>query len=404
MKTKNLNRKIFALLPFFLLLITFGLSVSAVAGAPPKNVILLIGDGMGFEQVKAAGMYLYGTEGALSFEDLPFQAEMTTHSANDSITDSAAAATAMATGVKVNNGVVSMAIPGDGSELETLLEYFKALDKSTGLVTTTYITHATPACFGAHEPSRNNTSAIADDYLNQTLPNVLFGGGANGMSPSSAQAAGYIVVTDAAEMLALNTETVDMVSGQFGNGALPYELDGLGSLPHLSEMAETALMILDNDPDGFFLMVEGGLIDWACHANDLPRTVWETIEFDNAVQEVLDWAAGRTDTLIIVTADHETGGLTVVTNNNAGNYPTVTWSTTGHTGANVPVYAGGPNAELISAVIDNTDFFAVATACLWDYDDDGDGDVDGWDLWKFIHEFDFVDIVDFAADFGGICP
>ena len=409
MKLEKSAQKILTLILMLVcFLVTIGLPGSAAPGDPPQNVIFLIGDGMGFEQVRAAGMYLNGDEGTLSFESLPYQAEMTTYSADSSVTDSAAAATAMATGVKVNNGVVSVATPGDGRELETLLEYFKTLGKSTGLVTTTYVTHATPACFGAHESSRNSYSAIADDYLDQTRPNVLFGGGANGMSVSSARDAGYTTVTDAAEMLALSTETTDMVSGQFGSGGLPYELDWLDGLPHLSDMTETALMILDNDPDGFFLMVEGGLIDWASHANKLPETVWETIEFDNAVQEVLDWAAGRTDTLIIVTADHETGGLTVVANNGADNYPTVTWSTGSHTGVNVPVYAWGPNAELISGIMDNTDFFAVATAavgpaCLWDYDDDGDGDVDGEDLWDLIDNFDPAKLPGFASDFGGLC-
>ena len=152
--------------------------------------------------------------------------------------------------------------------------------------------------------------------------------------------------------------------------------------------------------------MEGGKIDWACHANNLERAVWETIEFDNAVQKVLDWAAGRSDTLIIVTADHETGGLSVDTSNGAeaGTYPAVTWSTGSHTGVNVPVYARGPNAEMISGVMDNTDFFDVATACLWDYDDDGDGDVDGSDLWLLISDFDPSELQNFAVEFGGFCP
>lgn len=374
------------------------------AGAPPKNVIILIGDGMGFEHVRAAGIYKNGSPGTLMMESFPHQGQVTTYSASSPVTDSAAAATAIATGYKVNNGVVSVATPGDGGELETLLEYFKTLGKSTGLVTTTNVTHATPACFGAHESSRYSYSAIANDYLNQTRPNVLFGGGGSGMSVSSAQAAGYTVVTDAAGMLALNTETANMVSGQFGSGGLPYEFDGLDNLPHLSEMTETALKILDNDPDGFFLMVESGLIDWASHINNFSKAVLETIEFDNAVQEVLAWAAGRTDTLIIVTADHETGGLNVDANNGAGNYPTVTWSTTGHTGVNIPVYARGPNAGLISAVMDNTGFFAVATACLWDYDDNGDGDVDGSDLWVLNSDFNLTELPDFTLEFGGFCP
>ena len=334
--------------------------------AEPKNVIFLIGDGMGPEQVKAGGMYAWGAAGTLSFESFPYNGELTTYSANASITDSAAAATALATGFKVNNGVISIALPGDHSELETLLEYSQTLDKSTGLVTTTYMAHATPAAFGAHEPSRSNYSQIANDYLTQTRPNVLFGGNSY---MGGASGAGYTVATDAAGMFALDTEAEAMVSGQFGSGYMPYEYDGLGVLPHLSEMTAVALDLLDKDPDGFFLMVEGGRIDHAGHLSnsDPDKTaymVWEVIEFANAVQEAIDWAAGRTDTLIIVTADHETGGLTVTGNNGQYEYPSVTWSSTGHTAANVPVYAWGVNAELISGVMDNTDMFGVVTATI----------------------------------------
>ncbi|MHC4544218.1 MAG: alkaline phosphatase, partial [Planctomycetota bacterium] len=121
------------------------IGLTVVAQAEPKNVIFFIGDGMGPEQVKAAGMYAWGAAGTLSFESFPYNGELTTYSANASITDSAAASTALATGVKVDNGVISIAKPGDGSELETLLERFKAQGKSTGLVTTVYVTHATPA-------------------------------------------------------------------------------------------------------------------------------------------------------------------------------------------------------------------------------------------------------------------
>jgi alkaline phosphatase len=333
-----------------------------LALSQPENIIFFIGDGMGFEEVKAAGMYTNGVDGSLSFEAFPYQAEVTTSSANSSITDSAAAATAMATGFKVNNGVISMAYPGDGSELETLLEHFKNRGKSTGLVTTTYITHATPAAFGAHEPDRENLSEIAIDYLNQTHPNVLFGGGANGMSSVSAVQAGYAVVSDRSEMESLDTENITFVSGQFGNTHLPYEYEGLGSLPHLSEMTSKALEILDNDPDGFFLMVEGGRIDHAGHANDIARNVLETVEFSNAVEKVIDWARKRTDTLILVTADHETGGLAVLQNNGQGNFPNISWSTTEHTEQNVPIYAWGENAELVIGVMDNTDLFELVIA------------------------------------------
>jgi len=350
------------------------LAVSLVAASgwcAPKNVIIFIGDGMGFEQVKAASMYSGGAEGTLNFESFPYRGQATTYSADNAVTDSAAAGTAIATGHKVNNGVISVALPGDGGDLQTLLEYFRDQGKSTGLVTTTTMTHATPAAFGAHTNSRANTSEIAADYLSQTRPNVLLGGGANGMSPAAAAAAGYTVVADRAQMNAVDTETVTYLSGQFGTGYLPYEYDffsgsdlGYNTLPHLSEMTVTALAVLDNDPDGLFLMVEGGRIDHAGHDNNIQRNVFETIELAECVQEAIDWAAGRSDTLIIVTADHETGGLTVTQNNGTGSFPTVTWTTGSHTGANVPVYAWGRNAHLVSDPMDNTGFFALATAVV----------------------------------------
>jgi alkaline phosphatase len=367
MKRLNASKSRLLLLGFVAVLV-LGPAMGLVSKtqAEPKYVIFMIGDGMGFEQVKAAGMYAHGEPGTLSFESFPYSGELTTYATDSNIPDSAAAGTALATGVKVNNGVVSMAIPGDDSELETLLEYSKARGKSTGLVTTTYLTHPTPACFGAHDTSRNNRNTIADDYRRETRPNVLFGGGSYGMDVLDSATAGYTVVTDYASMQALDTENVDMVSGEFGIGHMPYEPD-LGSLPHLSEMTATALSILDNEPNGFFLMVEGGRIDHACHENNIQQAILETLEFDNAVQVAIDWAVGRTDTLILVTADHETGWLTVLANNGAGVLPTVNWGRIGgqlttHSAANVPVYAWGVNAEMVFGVMDNTEMFGLVTA------------------------------------------
>lgn len=337
------------------------LALAVGVQAEPKNIIFYIGDGMGFEQVEAARCYLGQP---MSFEGFPHQAECTTYSASSSVTDSAAAGTALATGFKVNDGVVSMAYPGDGSELLTLLEEAQASVKSVALVTTTYLTHATPACFGAHEPSRNNLSNIAHDYLNQTLPNVLFGGGGNGLTVTNTVTAGYFVVTDSEGFGTLDT-TLPYLSAQFGGSHLPYKYDYLSityPYPLLSDMVQKTIDALDDNPNGYFLMVEGGRIDHACHDNNLKRCVHETIDFSDSVQVGIDWADGRSDTLILVTADHETGGLTVVQDNGTGNYPTVTWSTGSHTGTNVPVYAWGQNAELVSGVMDNTDMFYVCTA------------------------------------------
>jgi len=346
-----------------------------------RNVIVLIGDGMGFEQINAAHMYLGGD---LVFEAFPYQGEITTYSANAAIPDSAAATTAIATGQKVDNDVVSVAIPGDGTDLPTALEIHKDLGKATGLVTTTQITHATTASFGAHADNRGYTTEIANDLLTQSRPNIMFSGGGSLDAGGDPQ---YTVVTDASELQGLDTNTETHVSGQFGTGQFPYEYDGLGDLPHLSEMSTTALDILDNDPDGFFLMIEGGLIDKAAHVNDIARTVDEVVEFANSVQVVFDWAAGRTDTLLIVTADHETGGL-VVSDNGAGNMPGATWASAGHTAANVPVYAWGTNADVIAGVMDNIDLFplisgaeaitAVAQGATWKYLDDGSDQGAAW--------------------------
>lgn len=325
----------------------------------PKNVIFCIGDGMGFEAVKAAGYYAYGETGTLSFEAFPHHAEMATYAADSPMTDSAAAATAMATGHKVNNGVISMEFPGSGAPLKTLLEISKAQGRWTGLVSTTYITHATPAAFAAHNPQRNNLADIAHDYLHLTRPNVLLGGGGNGLTEKDAEAAGYTVVTDREGLLHLDTETENRVSGQFGDTNIPYMFDGPNALPHLSEMVTVALDILSNAQEGFFLLVEGGRIDHAGHSNDIERNILETIEFSKTVQIIIDRVSRRDDTLILVTADHETGGLKVHKNNGKGHVPEISWSTGGHTVSNVPLYGWGRNAERVGGIMNNTDLIKV---------------------------------------------
>ena len=334
---------------------------SSIGPRFPKNIIICVGDGMGFEAVKAAGYYASGEKGTLSFESFPYHAEMATYAANTPMTDSAAAATAMATGHKVNNGVISMEIPGNGNPLKTLLEISLEQNKRTGLVSTTYITHATPAAFGSHNPQRNNLDEIAHDYLNLTRPNVLFGGGGNGITENRAESAGYTVVTDREELFNLNTDTETFVSGQFGQTNIPFMFDGENNLPHLSEMATVALDILSNTEDGFFLLLEGGRIDHAGHSNDIERQLLETVEFSKAVQTVFDQVSDNDDTIILVTADHETGGLQVDKNNGQGKTPEISWTTGGHTVSNVPLYGWGKNAERVEGVMNNTDLIKVVS-------------------------------------------
>jgi alkaline phosphatase len=319
-------------------------------GAP--IVILLIGDGYGAAQIDATRMFLNGDTESLSFEELPYQAWVTTHNASGGVTDSGAAATALATGHKVDQFVLSLAIPGDGHRFSTALEIQAANGKRTGLVTThTPITDATPAAFGAHVSNRFDEPEVARQLLNESRPNVLFGLISSGVTPQTAAAAGYTVVQSAAELAALDPDVEQHVSGQFTED----------TVPPLKDMALAALDILDASQDGFFLLVENEKSDSAGHASNLQGVIEAGVEFNAMAKAVLDWAKDRTDTLVIVGADHETGGLMLTeTHPMAGVIPMHMYTSGGaHTGAKVRFFASGPGAEAVSGELDNTDFFPL---------------------------------------------
>ena len=336
--------------------------IEVAASAPrPKNVILFIGDGLGFESVRAASVYKTGQEDSLSVHSFPHKAAITHNNARDTTTDSAAAATAIATGVKVNNSVISLALPGDGQRLETLLERYQAEGKKTGLVTTSYIEDATPAAFAAHQPSRGFYRQVALDML-KTKPDLLMGA-YRAITPEAAREFGYRTVENAEQLDAVDVDGDTPIAGLFGVGKLPYEFDDEDSgAPDLSEMTVKALDILDSDTDGFFLMIENENIDESGHHNHIQRHVAATIELDEAVEEAVRWAADRTDTLILVTSDHETGGLSIVKHQGKDQFPEVTWSTGGHTQTPVPLYAVGPRSEFFKGTLSNTDIFKILTA------------------------------------------
>jgi alkaline phosphatase len=313
---------------------------------------------MGPEQIKAAGFYKYGETGSLYFEKLPYQTEMSTQSFSLLPTDSAASATAMATGHRVFNKVLSLQIPGRKTPMKTILEIAEDNGKKTGLVTTAFVTHATPAAFASHTENRKNYVEIGRQYLNISRPNVLFGGGTESLSLKEAQNAEYKTVRNLGELNNLNDSESDYYMGYFGSGYMPYMYDGMGDLPELSDMALKAIDILEEDEDGFFLMIEAGRIDHAGHDNDLIRNIHEVLELSDTVEKVLQWAEGRSDTIIIVTADHECGGLHIRRNNGAGNLPDVSWRLKGHTNRKVPVYLWGDRAEELSKSIkSNRDIF-----------------------------------------------
>jgi alkaline phosphatase len=366
---------------------------SAVASVP-AHVILMIGDGMGPAHIRAASLYLTGREGGLFMETLSNQATVCTTPAkrlvddpdasapvlvSGGVTDSAAAATAMATGHKVRNGVVSMEVPGSGGRLTTLVEHFRAAGKATGVVTTVVPTDATPACFCGHAKGRAKHEEIARSMLRDGHPNLIFGAGPNldrklgkvgGLLPSMARDAGYLVLTNRAELARLEDQKATHVVGIFHQAALPWESDATtavaeggpdpyAQIPHLSEMSLAALRFLDHSTNGFFVMIEGGSIDGASHTNNTKRMLGEMVEFDRAVRTVIDWAKGREDTLVLVTADHETGGLRVVQGRPAGQAPEVKWTTNGHSGTDVRLFAWGVGAEKVHGRIENTEIFTL---------------------------------------------
>ena len=344
-------------------LVAAAVVVSSCSGlfAPRRvgdNVILFIGDGMGDAQMEAASYFANGTPDGLFIQGLPVSSTLTTYSASSSVTDSAAAATAMATGHKVANGVISRDLSGGGSDIPTILEMASDWGLATGLVTTTYLTHATPAAFGAHVDTRTDYEEIASDYLSDSRPNVLFGGGENGLTVAALVGAGYSVATDTATMQALAASGDDYVAAVIGDTNLPYVFDGRpAGVPSLLEMTEAAIDVLSTDPDGFFLVVEAGRIDHAGHVHDIDRLIPEVLELDAVVEYVVQLLGSIGTTDFIVTADHETGGLTIVSPHGIGETPGVTWTADGHTGVPVSLFASGPSAAAFSTVTDNTHVF-----------------------------------------------
>ncbi len=335
--------------------VSSGGEASVIAGA--RRLVLVIGDGMGTEQLRAASLYKTGTDDGLVLQGLPVSSAVATHSASHRVTDSAAAGTALATAIKVRNGTIGVRLPGDGGELPSITEDLIERGWRIGLVTTAFTTHATPAAFGAHVASRLDYCGIARAYLTGSRPHVIFGGGGFGMDPETAAAAGYTVVTSREELASVvrRLSPEDRVAGLFGEGHMPYFSDGRPKdMPGLAEMAERAVDFLAAGDKGFFLMIEGARIDHAGHANDIERLIPEVLELDAVVEMLLNHPLLQDDTLIVVTADHETGGLSVTDSHGAGNIPAVSWSTNGHTAADVPLFAAGAGAEGFVEVVDNT--------------------------------------------------
>jgi len=346
------------------LLLVLALAVSL--SAAPKNVILLIGDGMGVAHVTAARIAAGGPGARLAMDQMPVTGFVTTYSADSYVTDSAAAATAIASGVKTANYVVGLT--PDGRRTRTVLEAARDSGKKTGLVTTDAITGATPAGFAAHVTGRDQSAQIAVDLINANI-DVLIGGGRSAFLPKEVPGSSR---TDDKDLLAeAKSKGWQVISSaeefNLASGSKLIALLALGALttkdpePPLSALTSKAISILSSGKKGFFLMVEGAQIDTSSHANNFESCVRQTLEFDKAVAAALEFAHKDRNTLVIVTADHETGGLALPAD---GSKIKNAWGSGGHTAVVTPIYAYGPGSDKFAGLIDNTDI-ARRIAELW---------------------------------------
>lgn len=399
----------------------------------PKNVIFLIGDGMGVSYTSAY-RYLKDNPKTKTAESTYFDPylvgqQMTyPEDPEQNVTDSASAATAMSAGIKTYNNAI--AVDNDHSEVKTVLEAAKEKGKSTGLVATSEITHATPASFGSHDINRKNMNAIADDYFDEMINgkhkvDILLGGGTDLFVRQDRdltkefKKAGYNYVTNRKDLLK-NKDT--QLLGLFAEAGMPKMIDRDKDTPSLEEMTKTAINSLNKNKKGFFLIVEGSQIDWAGHDNDIVAAMSEMEDFEKAYKAAIDFAKKDKNTLVVATADHSTGGFSIAANGdynwygepikaakktpdfmaelivNGANVKSTLkdniqlsltseeiqtvqkaadtkdlttidnaiedifnkrtntgWTTGGHTGEDVPVYAYGPSSNLFTGQKDNTD-------------------------------------------------
>jgi alkaline phosphatase len=437
-RTKTLCVVFIAALLFVPLFVTQVHSQSELdRNEPPvaaRNVILMVCDGMGFNQMDAASIYRFGEPGRQIYSGFPVRFAVSTYSADGqgydsrkawcdfeyvklNYTDSSAAATALSTGVKITNKAVG--IDPEGKRLKHLIERAEELGKTTGTVTSVQYCHATPAGFIAHNAYRYNYQEISREILLESAVDVLIGAGhpyfdndgkpiekpdadafkyfgeqavwekvTAGQAGADADGDGTpdpwslrqslddfrLLATGPTPKRVLGVaqvrETLQMNrSGTDENVAddMPYQVPKNSNVPNLAEMASAALNILDEDPDGFVLLIEGGAVDWTNEGNLSGRMIEEQIDFDEAVEAVVLWIEGNTgwdDTILIVTSDHESGYLTgpdsdpeikPLVNNGKGKLPGMEWHSGGHTNRLVPFFAKGAGAELFDARADEED-------------------------------------------------
>lgn len=346
----------------FGLILLLALSTTKTEGQKTTNLIIFIGDGMGVSQVYS-GMTVSGNN--MTFPFLPVTGFSITNSLNDYVTDSAAGGTALSTGEKTNNGMVAMR--PDTTLITTILELAKQKGLSTGVVSVTSVTHATPASFATHSMSRGKYENIAKEYLKGSA-DVFIGGGRDNFTDRSdsidltvdLRSMGYDVVYTIEEMKKSSSKRIAaLLAGEH----LPYIADGR-DMNYLADATSKAIEVLSENPKGFVLMVEGSLIDFAGHSNDLKKITDEVLDLDRAVKRAYDFAKLNGETLIVVTADHETGGLALTDGNISERAVSGKFSGDDHTAVMVPVFAYGPGAMSFTGVHQNVELNRIFVELL----------------------------------------
>ncbi|MBR0540407.1 MAG: alkaline phosphatase [Bacteroidales bacterium] len=345
-----------ALLSFVAFIVLYMLSAcnkgqKEVESTKALNVIYFIGDGTALPQVYAG---MLATRQDLVFPQFPYIGVVDTHSSSNDITDSAAGGTALCSDHKTKNAMVGM--NPDSIPVKTLLEVFHEQGKETGLIVTSYITHATPACFYAKVPHRRQYEDIAMQMAEADNINLAIGGGRKHFNQRKDSVNLIERMENELGWKVYDTlDNIDVTCKKYAvlanDGHMPPAAERGDFLPR---SVKTALKTLGDAENGFFLMVEGSQIDFACHANDSAYMVDEVVDFSYAIQVALDYAEEHGNTLVVVTADHETGGLTMP--DKQGKYTNVSfcYSTGSHTCLPVMVYAYGPGAEQFTGWMQNT--------------------------------------------------
>ncbi len=317
----------------------------------PKNIILMIGDGMGVAQIFAG---LTANQGQLFLENFKNIGFSKTQSSDNYITDSAAGGTALSTGVKTYNGAIGM--DSNKNPVKTILEDAEENGLATGLVSTSTITHATPASFIAHQTDRNMYEEIATDFLKTDI-DVFIGGG---YSHFAKRKDGKNLVDELKQKGYTFEQDLDNIEKITSGKLAALVADGdAGRLADRKDMlpvsTKTAINILSNNKKGFFLMVEGSQIDWGGHAGNTIYVVEDMLDFDRSIGKALEFASRNGETLIVVTADHETGGMAITGGNMKDGTIKGGYVTGGHSAIMVPVFAYGPGAEEFNGIMENTE-------------------------------------------------